>query len=182
MPRKTTIDTSRFAPIKGDPKRNYVDKQTGQIVSRRQATQQSLGGTSLEKRAKQNKQPLSVVKPLSKLPRKQKVKYTTGKVSDWRAMKATNLAQVKEICKLLPPGTIIIVKAKGIPSNDTTSPTLLEKGGNGGKRKDKLRWGALGTQFPADQIDQHMGMVTFKANKNFEEIDFYHVMAKLGGK
>jgi hypothetical protein len=50
------INSNRFSRIPGDTARRYMDTTTGQAVSRRQATQQSIG-TSLEKRAASNKAP-----------------------------------------------------------------------------------------------------------------------------
>lgn len=178
MARKSTIDSARFAPIKGDPKRNYVDKSTGKIVSRRQATQLSIG-QSLEKRAKSNKQ-LQLVKPITKLPRKQKIKTTTGKVTDWRAMKAMTLQQVKEICDLLPPGAKVVIVARGIIDPKIDSPKMITKSSKG-KRKDRLQWMALHTQFEAGEIGPHMATLQDRVMHNFLEVDYYRVQVNVGG-
>jgi hypothetical protein len=181
---KSTIDSTRFKPVR-NKERQYVEVASGKLISRRQATQLSIGGT-LEKRAKQNKLQAPAPTFPTKLPRSSKLKTVNGNDSGYRQIKAKTLAEVSQYAALMPSGTVIQVKARGYPNVQSPKMRLTKPDKNGYRRvvadnRKSMVWSTISKGLiPADEVNMHLVSMSETASSFFSDMRELVIMYRPG--
>lgn len=165
---------------------------TGEKLSQRQAKKIALGGKNYEevvpkearktyvKGGKQRVRP-----PTSQLPRRSRVKNTKGEPTEYYQFKVKNLGEVATYGALLPPGSVMQVKARGFPN--IQSPKQVTRKLKNGKtitytdNRRKQVWTTLsGGLFRADEANRHLVMMANNASNFFSDMRTIVVMYRPG--